>query len=312
MNSENHVMLSNKVVKNSNDLPIVVVMVPLPAQGHLNQLLHLSHLISTFHIPVHFLGTPTHNRQVQLRRVHDNNSHPLIQFHDFDIPPFPSPPPNPTASHRFPSHLIPSFIAAALHLQRPLAAFLRTLSSKVRRLVVIHDSLMSSALQDVNAIPNTESYCFHSVSAFTVAHSLERKELFVNDGYKDGEITTPTYQQYFPKELNVVSMEQCFPPEFLEFIGSQFRHLPKMGAGKIYNTCRVIEGEFLEVIQRIEPEFRHWALGPFNPLKISKVRFVLVFQHLIQNNSFSLLILRSNAGVCVYKSYIRWIQILSM
>lgn len=273
MNNEN-----NNAVKISNDLPIVVVMVPLPAQGHLNQLLHLSHHISTFHIPVHFVGTATHNRQVQLRRVHNGSqisSHPSIQFHDFDIPPFPSPPPNPAAPHKFPSHLIPSFIAAALHLHRPLAAFLRALSSKVKRLVVIHDSLMSSALQDVNAIPNTESYCFHSVSAFTVAlHNLERKVRFANDGHKDGEITT-IYQQYFPKELNVVSTEECFPTEFLEFIGSQFRHLPKMGAGKIYNTCKFIEGEFLEVIQRIEPEFRHWALGPFNPLKISKVRFNL-------------------------------------
>ncbi|XP_038881315.1 zeatin O-glucosyltransferase-like [Benincasa hispida] len=266
MNNQNHIIPCN-VVKNYNYFRVVVVMVPLPAQGHLNQLLHLSQLLSTFDIPIHFVGTATHNRQAQLRRVHNGQTNHPIEFHDFDIPPFPCPPPNPAATHKFPSHLIPSFTAAAVHLHRPLLAFLQALSSKVKRLVVIHDSLMSSAIQGVDSLPNTETYSFHTVSAFAIAlHSLERKGFVY--GRNDGEMTT-IYEEYFPKELNVVSMEECFPTEFLELIRTQFRQLPKMGAGKIYNTCKVIEGQFLDVIKRVEPEFRHWALGPFNPVKIS-------------------------------------------
>ena len=43
--------------------PVTVVMVPLPAQGHLNPLLHLSCLISSHNIPVYYIGLATHIRQ---------------------------------------------------------------------------------------------------------------------------------------------------------------------------------------------------------------------------------------------------------
>ncbi|KAA8517143.1 hypothetical protein F0562_017436 [Nyssa sinensis] len=61
---------------------IAVVMVPLPAQGHLNQLLQLSRLISSYDIPVHYVGTTTHNRQAKLR-VHDVTSIPNAESYKF-------------------------------------------------------------------------------------------------------------------------------------------------------------------------------------------------------------------------------------
>ncbi|XP_022928738.1 zeatin O-glucosyltransferase-like [Cucurbita moschata] len=273
MNNQNYVIptvATATASENSDHLPVVVVMVPLPAQGHLNQLLHLSRLLSTFHIPIHFVGTATHNCQARLRCVdggddyrHRRHHHP-IQFHDFDIPPFPSPPPNPSAIHKFPSHLIPAFTAATVHLHRPLTVFLHSLSPKAKRVIVIHDSLMSSVVQGVHTIPNVESYSFHSVSAFAVVlHYLERKAVVT------GRDMAAFYDKLLPEKLNVPPLDECFPAEFLEFIRSQFHQLPKMGGGKIYNACRVIEGQFLEVIERVEHEFHHWALGPFNPLKIS-------------------------------------------
>lgn len=129
---------------------------------------------------------------------------------------------------------------------------------------------MSSAVQVVDTIFNVESYNFHSVSAFAVTlHSLERKGTVICGG---GDHETSTfYEEYFSKELNVHSFERCFPTEFLEFVRSQFRQLPKRTVGKIYNTCRVIESSALKVIERVEHEFHHWALGPFNPVKILKV-----------------------------------------
>ena len=41
-------------------VPVIVVAVPFPAQGHLNPLLSLSTLISSFDIPVHYIGSATH------------------------------------------------------------------------------------------------------------------------------------------------------------------------------------------------------------------------------------------------------------
>lgn len=65
---------------------LTVVMVPFPAHGHINQLLHLSRLISSYGIPVHFAGSTVHNRQAKLR-VHgwDLETSGNIQFHDFQL-----------------------------------------------------------------------------------------------------------------------------------------------------------------------------------------------------------------------------------
>ncbi|CAK9145153.1 unnamed protein product [Ilex paraguariensis] len=146
---------------------IVVVMVPLPAQGHLNQLLHLSRHISSYGIPVHYVGTTTHSRQAKLR-IHgwDPLAATNIHFHEFPTPSFLSPPPNPNVS--FPSHILPLFYAS-LRLREPVGTLLRSLSTTTTRVVVIHDSVMASVVQDVPSIPNAESYSFVSISAFAIS-----------------------------------------------------------------------------------------------------------------------------------------------
>jgi cis-zeatin O-glucosyltransferase len=125
--------------------------------GHLNQLLHLSRLILSYNIPVHFASSAIHNRQAKLRLPNSSASSNNIHFHDFLIPPFLSPPPNPNSPNKFPSHLQPLF-DASLHLRHPMAALLRELSSKARRVIVINDSMMAYVVQDVVSIPNAESF----------------------------------------------------------------------------------------------------------------------------------------------------------
>src|ERR1044072_5659723 len=89
---------------------VVAVMVPFPAQGHLNQLRHLSQMLLSHNIPVHYVGTTTHNRQAKLRvQGWDANSISNIHFHDFKVPPYAYPPPNPKAENKFPFHLMPYF-----------------------------------------------------------------------------------------------------------------------------------------------------------------------------------------------------------
>ncbi|KAL2466033.1 Glycosyltransferase [Abeliophyllum distichum] len=58
-----NILASENNVQNGMEVDqVAVVLVPLPAQGHLNQLLHLSRLVSAYDIPVHFAGTTTYAR----------------------------------------------------------------------------------------------------------------------------------------------------------------------------------------------------------------------------------------------------------
>ncbi|KAM3288716.1 zeatin O-glucosyltransferase-like [Capsicum chacoense] len=247
--------------QNVHQLPqeVVVVVVPFPAQGHLNQLLHFSRLISSYNIPIHYITTTTHSRQVNFR-AHGFKSTKNIQFHEFPTPIFTSPAPrnnpnNNSSINKFPSHLQPCS-QISTNLRNPVAKILRALSHKSRRIIIIHDSLMGSVVQDYRAIPNAEAYTFHSVSAFTlflyVWESLGKPFFIDSDMIKD-----------------LPSIDGCFSPEFNTFVRSEHEY-SKFNSGKIYNTSRVIEGHFLDLLskEQINKGKKQWALGPFNPITI--------------------------------------------
>ncbi|MED6217899.1 Zeatin O-glucosyltransferase [Stylosanthes scabra] len=249
---------NNNTTQNKNQ--IVVVMVPFPAQGHLNQLLHLSRLILSHNIPVHYVGTKSHNLQATLRvQGWDPNSISTLNFHEFELPPYPSPPPNPNQGIMFPSHLIPSFYASS-NLREPVASLIRSLLSTYERVVVIHDSLMASVAQDATEILNVENYTFQSVSAFTYAL------YFVLDD--EGNNNFPNMESLrvsIPKE--VPSLEGCLPEEIMDFVKEQTKFLA-LSNGFIHNTSRAIEGPYMEIMEKLtgNTNIKHFALGPFNPL----------------------------------------------
>lgn len=244
------------------DPEIAVVMVPLPAQGHLNQLLQLSRIISsTAAIPVHYVGGATHLRQAKLRLHGWDNPSSTIHFHEFPTPPFETPPPDPNAPNKFPSHLCPSF-SAATHLRRPLHSFLAELAPKFKRLVVIYDSLMSCVVQDVDSIPNAEAYCFRCISAFTVL-------TFYWDAA--GRPNLPPQAALI---TNIPLLDGIFPPEFLEF-ASLNRGCRKVFSADLYNSSREIEGLFLDLMQteKTTGAGKIFAIGPLNPVSLqSKIR----------------------------------------
>ncbi|KAL8459931.1 hypothetical protein ACS0TY_031729 [Phlomoides rotata] len=247
--------MANKVNDNRNDPKIAVVMVPLPAQGHLNQLLNLSRIISAANIPVHYIGGATHVRQAKLR-VHggwDPASNPNIQFHEFSTPPFNNPPPNPHSQTKFPVQLLPS-LSASTRLRHPVFTFVNTISSKYSRVVVIFDSLMSYVVQDIDSVPNVESYCFRSVSAFTV-YSIYWDAAGRPDLLGEARIMN-----------EIPSMEGIFPPEFKEFSVLQ-RGSKKIFSGDLFNSSRAIEGVYLDLLETEKKSGaeKTWALGPFNP-----------------------------------------------
>ncbi|OWM67264.1 zeatin O-glucosyltransferase-like [Punica granatum] len=241
---------------------VVVVMVPLPAQGHLNQLLHLSRLISSYGIPVHYVAAATHIHQAKFR-VHgwdlsSATAKRLLHVHGFDIPPFPSPPPDPTSKSKFPSQLIPSIEAASFHLRHHVADLVRSLASgSMRRVVVIHDSLMASAVQDAFSVSNAETFVFHSVSAFSVYWYLARAAA--------GQLPLGENDCIFLEDPP--PLEGCFPAEFLKFIEHQYKFV-HLGSGRLYNTSRAIEKVFMELLEKEEVNQTHWAVGPFNPVRI--------------------------------------------
>ncbi|KAI5682838.1 hypothetical protein M9H77_04066 [Catharanthus roseus] len=244
---------------NCRDKQIIVVMVPLPAQGHLNQLLHLSRLISSHNIPVYYLGTATHNRQAKTR-IHgwDPIAISNIHFHDCPTPSFQKPPPNPNAPTKFPSHLIPTFFAT-LELRQPIYQLILELAVNTPRIIVIYDSLMPYVIQDVvPSIPNAESYCFHSTSAFTIYSFLWEAI---------GKPDVPEAELF--KQVLLPPRESSFPQKMAEYAQLQTESR-KVNSGNIFNSCREIEGSYLDVLAkfRLSDTDKYWALGPFNPVFI--------------------------------------------
>nr|AAM09517.1 putative glucosyltransferase [Phaseolus lunatus] len=232
---------------------VVVVLIPFPAQGHLNQLMHLSHLISSHNIPVHYVSTVTHIRQATLR--HHKSIISNIHFHGFEVPPFVSPPPNPNNPETdFPTHLIPS-LEASMHLREPVRKLLQSLSFQAKRVIVIHDSPMASVAQDATNMPNVENYTFHCTCAFSVYVSFWDK------------MGRPSVEAMHA--LKIPSLEGCFPTQFLDFLIAK-RDFLKLSDGIVYNTSRVIDADYIDLMEVIPGGKKVWALGPFNPLAVEK------------------------------------------
>ncbi|XP_060184980.1 zeatin O-glucosyltransferase-like [Lycium barbarum] len=239
-----------------DDARVAVVMVPLPAQGHLNQLLHLSRLISMYNIQVHYIGSTTHIKQAKIRaHGFDPLTITKLHFHEFhQTPSFETPLPNPNASHKFPNQLMPSFYATS-HLREPVCSLVRELlSTNIGKVVVIYDSLMKWVVQDLPQMPNTECYSFNSTSAFMIYSFLWELK---------GKPFHPGTENY----EDIPTIGDCFPPEFWEFLKIQEQFDGKIDCGELYNSSRVIESLYLDLMAKEYDGMKQWAIGPFNPLE---------------------------------------------
>ncbi|XP_042054378.1 zeatin O-xylosyltransferase-like [Salvia splendens] len=241
-------------MENHNSSQVTVVMVPLAAQGHLNQLLHLSRLVAAYNIPVHYVGATTHIRQARLR-LHGCDL-PNIHFIEFPIPPFTTPPPD--HSLKFPTQLVPA-LTATTHLRRPFHAFVGGLSTAFRRIIVIYDALMSYVVQDMASFPNVHCYLFRSFSCFCTCAWEAQKWPDLPPAASGILNQIPSVKGYYSKE-------------FQDFLDLQFG-ANKVSCGEIINSCSEIEGLYLDLwAQGIYKKggLTLWAMGPFNPAKISR------------------------------------------
>ncbi|KAM0867785.1 hypothetical protein ACQ4PT_041743 [Festuca glaucescens] len=139
--------------------PVAVVTVPFPAQGHLNQFLHLSLLLAGRGIPVHFAAPEPHLREARAR-VHGWDATALL-----DVPAHASPDPDPSSP--FPTHMQPLFEAFCDGggARASLAALLEELSVSHRRVVVLHDRLAAFAAREAARLPNGEALGVHCLAA---------------------------------------------------------------------------------------------------------------------------------------------------
>ncbi|XP_074292686.1 zeatin O-glucosyltransferase-like [Silene latifolia] len=253
-------------MEGQNNSQVAVVMVPFPAQGHLNQLLHLSHLVISYGIPVHYAGSTMHNHQAKVRvQGWDTESLTKIQFHDFQLPPYTSPPPKPDLSVPFPAHLQPLFDIST-HLRKPVSELLEQLSAKCRRIIVVHDSLMASVVQDVKFIPMAESFRFVSIPAFSQFFSFWEAIPESDKPFQiDPSITIP---RCIPFGEGMITPEASrLAADQMKFWGFE--------SGRIYNTSRVIDGPYVELLEKLsgnDSETKHFVLGPFNPVEMTGSR----------------------------------------
>ncbi|XP_060171573.1 zeatin O-xylosyltransferase-like [Lycium barbarum] len=228
---------------------VVVFVVPFPAQGHLNQLLQFSCLISSYGIPVHFVGFKTHIHQAKSRNLQDLQK---IHFHEFPTPHVDSPPPIiPNSTLKFPTHLQPSF-EASKQLNEPFSNLLNEFSNKVKRIVVIHDPLMSSVVRDFSTIPNAESYAFNCSSVFTQFFSFW------------DAIGRPFTVESMPKYIP--SLDGCFSFDIMNFMAYQHEFM-HYRTGDLFNSCRLIEGTYVDLLNKLEMNANknQWSIGPILP-----------------------------------------------
>ncbi|KAL2940928.1 Zeatin O-glucosyltransferase [Bienertia sinuspersici] len=235
-------------------------MVPLPAQGHLNQLLHLSHLIASYGVPVHYAGSSSHNRQARARLHgwhHHNHDHEQtvskIEFHDFELPKYDyeynqssnSSSNNDNVSVVLPTHLQALFDASTMHLREPMRRLFEQLSVKFEKVVVIHDMLMAYVVQDVKEIANVEAFAFIPFCAFTMFMDTWR---FIPENLRPFDLEHGD----IPECVNCVDhYEGCMTPEMFEFVVNQVKLLG-FESGWLYNTSRVIEGSLYGCFEKAD------------------------------------------------------------
>ncbi|KAJ4811833.1 Glycosyltransferase [Rhynchospora pubera] len=234
---------------------VSIVVVPYPAQGHLNQLLPLSIMLSSHGLTVYYAAPRTHIHQARSRlQGWPASATSSLHFHELPIPPYASPAPNTNSSVFFPSHLQPLF-EKFKHVQPHLANLLHSLSVTSWRVVVISDFLASFAATEAAALPNGEPYTFRCTPPSSV---LAWKG-------EDG----PARNLIKSFGLNTPSTEDCTTEEFLAII-AQSKSMPE--SGMLINTCRLIEGDFLDLFME-QPDLmgkKLFAIGPLNPTVITE------------------------------------------
>ncbi|XP_020177984.1 cis-zeatin O-glucosyltransferase 2 [Aegilops tauschii subsp. strangulata] len=231
--------------------PVAVVAVPFPAQGHLNQMLHLSLLLASRGLDVHYAAPAPHVRQARARvQGWDARAVRSLHFATLDIPPYATPPPDPDSPVAFPGHLQPLFDAFCDHAGAPLRRLLEELAASHHRVVVVHDNLVAFPASEASRLPNGDAYALQCVGQSFGA------------GFKN-----PSHRLVRALGLPVPSPESFLTEEFMELVARQ-GGLSVPGAGLLLNSCRALEGEFIDAqAETLSLDGKKlFSIGPLNPV----------------------------------------------
>ncbi|CAN6268848.1 unnamed protein product [Urochloa humidicola] len=234
---------------------VAVVVVPFPAQGHLNQLLHLSLHLATRGLPVHYAAPAEHVRQARAR-VHGWGDDALrrVAFHELAISGYVSPPPDPAADTPFPSHLMPLWEAFIADAPAAVAALLRGISASHRRVVVVYDTINAFAAEEAARLPNGEGFAFHCIAVSASVGRMAGGAQLLRDVHG----------------LDYVPMNTFVTEELVELMAQRARAAQTVpsSAGMLMNTSRALEGEFVDFIagQLAAGGKKVFSIGPVNPM----------------------------------------------
>uniref|UniRef100_A0A0D9W818 Glycosyltransferase n=1 Tax=Leersia perrieri TaxID=77586 RepID=A0A0D9W818_9ORYZ len=233
---------------------VAFVAVPFPAQGHLNQLLHLSLQLASRGLEVHYAAPAPHVRQAR-ERVHgwDDEALLSIQFHDLRISTYVSPPPDLAASIAFPSHLMPLWEAYTAEARVPLSALLDKLSALHRHVVVVYDLLSSFAAEEAARLPNGMAFGFHCTSLSYMVGKLDAEHRLMREN-----------------GLHYHKIDSCVTKEFLDYTHNRVlvSQATALAAGILANSCRALEGDFIDAVAETLAAGgkKLFVVGPFNPV----------------------------------------------
>ncbi|CAL5026026.1 unnamed protein product [Urochloa decumbens] len=238
--------------------PVAVVAVPFPAQGHLNQLLHLSLHLASRGLPVHFAAPAEHVRQARARLDGWGGDDALrrVEFHELAISEYASPPPDPAAASPFPSHLMPLYETFFADAPAAVAALLHGFSSSHRRVVVVYDIINAFAAEESARLPNGEGYAFHCTAASLLVTGLDGGARLLRDVHG--------------LDCDSLSPYAFSTEEYLEFSSKRARSHQTIPSsdGVLMNTSHALEGEFIDLIAGQFAAFgkKVFSIGPLNPV----------------------------------------------
>ncbi|GLJ41404.1 hypothetical protein SUGI_0857040 [Cryptomeria japonica] len=203
-----------------------VVVVPLPAQGHLNQLLHFSRVIAQRGATVSFVATSTHIHQVR-SRVEGWEFHKFdIHFEELPMPHLSGEELDAQSCHTFPIHLIPLFEAMEDQLGSHVDQLLRAICSENNnRVVIVYDSTMGW-IQTAATKYSIPAYIFRPISAY---YKIWSKRVSNETGGSS--------------PFNI-SLKRCYPERLIKYLRRQ-RSLLGPAKGYIINTFSALESEFI-------------------------------------------------------------------
>ncbi|KAM3382976.1 hypothetical protein P3S68_008551 [Capsicum galapagoense] len=236
-NHQTHFSHLVPMATNSSENEVIVAMVPFPDYSHLNQLFVLARFIASHNIPVYFLSLADQNQDLKLR-IQGGLGASNIHFEELIVK-------DDDPAGRDP------ILMFLKKLREPILKTCLELTTCSKRLVVIHDNVMTEHTWEVNTFPNVMSYIFHGGSVFNRYYFLQQSipDIVDDDHVKLVEKMHDEFPLLEPHVKLLVKME----------------HELEFHSGEIINSCREVEGKYIDLLANAKRK-PSWAFGPLHML----------------------------------------------